>query len=148
MAQQHSIGHFILGHPVYVHFIYCHKTKLNLACQKPPSSNTGTIATVIRTITTATTSSLLRHNNSLFRSIQNNQNIKGSDHDQKLTIGSQITDSYFQNNQDVYQCRQLGNTSFSNFHDFHRQVVYQRWQWGDSYTLCHLHSPIQVAINI
>ena len=26
--------------------------------------------------------------------------------------------------------------------------MYQRWQWGDSYTLCHLHSPIQVAEKI
>ena len=46
---------FFLGHPVYLHYMHCHKTKLNLACQKPPSSNTGTIATVIRTITTGTT---------------------------------------------------------------------------------------------
>ena len=24
------------------------------------------------------------------------------------------------------------------------KVVYQRWHWGESYVLCHLHSPIQV----
>ena len=28
------------------------------------------------------------------------------------------------------------------------QVVYQRWHWGDSYVLCHLHSPLQVNFNV